>query len=307
MSAGKEHSTTPVIAADLCERRVLFGVDLKTLRETQNLSTQEVAEKTRINIEYIEAMEKGDLERLPGRVFGRGFVAALLKNYSTAKGDYIDRYDALWENDGIHRSISDSTKRRLGSNSSQSVATYFSSKKGFRPLPVVLGLCLLVGLAGAVYLVSKKGGAYFSRFISSQKASETTSAVSAKEVTPPAVKKTEDVSVAALPSAATVADEQEQPKETVTNHIVINGQQRLSITVLEPVKIKFESDNGKPVIKDFVEGTYDYSFETSADLLIYDAAAVKISFNGNPLGSLGNKGRIRRIGFRADAPDQKSF
>ncbi len=174
-------------------------------------------------------------------------------------------------------------------------------------MPVVLGLCLLVGLAGAVYLVSKKGGAYFSRFISSQKASETTSAVSAKEVTPPAVKKTEDVSVAALPSAATVADEQEQPKETVTNHIVINGQQRLSITVLEPVKIKFESDNGKPVIKDFVEGTYDYSFETSADLLIYDAAAVKISFNGNPLGSLGNKGRIRRIGFRADAPDQKSF
>ncbi len=96
MSAGKEHSTTPVIAADLCERRVLFGVDLKTLRETQNLSTQEVAEKTRINIEYIEAMEKGDLERLPGRVFGRGFVAALLNNYSTEKGDYIDRYDALW-------------------------------------------------------------------------------------------------------------------------------------------------------------------------------------------------------------------
>lgn len=307
MSAGKEHSTTSVIAADLCERRVLFGVDLKNLRESQNLTAQEVAEKTRINMNYIESLEKGEFERLPGKVFGRGFVAALLKHYSTAQGDFVVRYDALWENDGIQNSISDSTKRRLGSNSSQSVSTYFSSKKGFRPLPVVIGLCLLVGLAGAAYIVSKKGGAYFSRFISSEKSTETTAAKQ-KEASPVvATNKTTEAPASVSPSAGSVADEEKTPKETITNRIVIDGQQRLSITVLEPVKIKFESDNGKPVVKDFVAGTYDYSFETSADLLIYDAAAVKISFNGNPLGSLGNKGRIRRIGFRADGPDSKSF
>ena len=307
MSAGKENPPTSVIAADLSERRALFGVDLKNLRESLNLTTQEVAEKTRINIDYIESLEKGNFEHLPGRVFGRGFVAALLKNYSAAPADYSVRYDSLWENDGIHNSISDSTKRRLGSNSSQSVSTYFSSKKGIRPLPMVIGLCLLVGLAGAAYFVSKKGGAYFSRFISSEKSSESTSDAKQKDATPVAAAKAPEAAVAVLPNAETEENDLRNPKDIVTNHIVINGQQRLSITVLEPVKIKIESDNGKAVVKDFIVGTYDYSFETSADLLIYDAAAVKISFNGNPLGSLGNKGRIRRIGFRADGPDSKSF
>ncbi len=306
MSAGKENSTMSVITADLCERRIFFGVDLKNLRESKNLTTQEVAEKTRININYIGSLENGDFEHLPGRVFGRGFVAALLKNYNATQGDFIVRYDGLWENDGIHNSISDSTKRRLGSNSSQSVSTYLSSKKGLRPLPVVIGLCLLLGLAGASYIVSKKGGAYFSRFIASEKSSVTTE-VKQKGASPVVATSATEAPVIVVPIKETVEDEQKAPVEALTNRIVIEGRQRLSITVLEPVKIKFESDNGKPVVKDFVEGTYDYNFETSADLLIYDAAAVKISFNGNLLGSLGNKGRIRRIGFRADGPDAKSF
>jgi cytoskeletal protein RodZ len=307
LSAGKENPTTTVIANDLCERRVLFGIDLKKLRESQNLSTFEVAEKTRINIEYIECLEQGKFERLPGKLFGRGFITALLKHYSSAQGDYLTRYDELWENDGIHRSISDSTKRRLGSNSSQSVTTYFSSKKLAHPAQFILGLLLLVGLAGAAYFISKKGGSYFSSFISSQKSSETTSEIKAKSVTPAPILKAPEATVAALPTTDISSDGEIAVQPPVTNRVVIEGQQRLSITVLEPVKIKIESDDGKPVIKDFVEGTYDYSFETSADLLIYDAAAVKISFNGNPLGSLGNKGRIRRIGFRADGPDQKTF
>jgi cytoskeletal protein RodZ len=306
LSAGKENTTTTVITADLCERRGLFGVDLKKMRESQNLTLQEVADKTRINIGYIESLEKGDFEHLPGRVFGRGFVAALLKHYSSAQSDFIVRYDDLWENDGIHNSISDSTKRRLGNNSSKSVTSYFSTKKGLRPLPVVIGFCLLIGLAGAAYVVSKKGGTYFSRFKSSEKSSQT-SELKQKDAAPVAATNAAEASVVVSPSVEKVENTEKAPKEALKNRIVINGQQRLSITVLEPVKIKFESDSGKPVVKDFVEGTYDYSFETSADLLIYDAAAVKISFNGNQLGSLGNKGRIRRIGFRADGPESKSF
>lgn len=306
MSAGNENSTTSVISTDLCERRALFGIDLKKLRESQNLTTQEVADKTRISIGYIESLEKGEFERLPGRVFGRGFVAALLKHYGSPQGDFNVRYDELWENDGIHNSISDSTKRRLGSNSSRSVSIYFSSKKGRRPLAVMTLLCVLGGLVGTVYFVSKRGEPYFSSLVSKEKSLET-SDLKKNEVAPVPATETTEAPVVVSPSAETVDEVQSVPTETVKNRIVLNGRQRLSITVLEPVRIKFETDNGKPVINDFVAGTYDYTFETRADLLIYDAAAVKINFNGNQLGSLGNKGRIRRIGFRADAPDAKSF
>jgi len=305
LSAGKENSIPSVKANDLCERRELFGDDLKNLRELQNLSTIEVAEKTRINIEYIECLESGNFERLPGRLFGRGFVAALLKHYLSAQADYLVRYDDLWENDGIHRSISDSTKKRLGSNSSPSVASYFSSKKGIRPLHLLAGVCLLAGMVGAAYIVSKKGTTYFSPMLLSQAPLKSSLNVRSEVENPAPTPKATASESATLPVKTSTNPEKVKPIEK--NHIVLSGQQRLTIIVLEPVKIRIESDSGKPLVKEFVEGTYDYSFETSADLLIYDAAAVKLSFNGNQLGSLGNKGRIRRIGFRADGPTQKPF
>ena len=53
-----------------------FGEELKRERELRGIGLREVAEATKVNIRYLEAMERDDFQHLPGGVFNRGFVRA---------------------------------------------------------------------------------------------------------------------------------------------------------------------------------------------------------------------------------------
>ena len=53
-----------------------FGEDLKRERELRKIPLREISESTKINLRYLEALERNDFEHLPGGVFARGFVRA---------------------------------------------------------------------------------------------------------------------------------------------------------------------------------------------------------------------------------------
>lgn len=53
-----------------------FGAELRRERELREITLREVAEATKINLRYLEALEQNDFEHLPGGVFNRGFVRA---------------------------------------------------------------------------------------------------------------------------------------------------------------------------------------------------------------------------------------
>lgn len=53
-----------------------FGEELRRERELRQISLREVAEATKINLRYLQAMEGNDFADLPGGVFNRGFVRA---------------------------------------------------------------------------------------------------------------------------------------------------------------------------------------------------------------------------------------
>jgi len=53
-----------------------FGEELRRERELRRITLREVAETTKINLRYLEALENNDFEHLPGGVFNRGFVRA---------------------------------------------------------------------------------------------------------------------------------------------------------------------------------------------------------------------------------------
>lgn len=319
MSDEKEKCSSAVKIDDLCERRSLFGSELKSLRSGRGLTIAEVAEKTRINPEFIEALESGKFEILPGRVFGRGFVSALMKHYSAVSIALVTAYDQLWTDDGIQNAISDSTKERLHEKSSESRFGRMTKGSRFRPVHIVITAIIFLVLAGGVLVGYKKGRHYFSRVMNKQaeitvvpvhlesKSDPESSSLSVLPSDQPATE--EAVPAAGLPDQAVESSKVEEatPEAKKISAAGMPGKQVLTITVIDPVKVKIESDKGKPEIKDFAAGVYSFNFESTADLLIYDAAAVRISFNGNPLGPLGTKGRVRRIGFRSDGPVQKSF
>ncbi len=53
-----------------------FGEYLKQMREKQGLSLEDVAEKTKIRYEYLEALENSILEKLPPEIYIRGYIKA---------------------------------------------------------------------------------------------------------------------------------------------------------------------------------------------------------------------------------------
>jgi cytoskeletal protein RodZ len=53
-----------------------FGETLKRERELRQISLREIAEATKINLRYLEALERNDFRHLPGGVFNKGFVRA---------------------------------------------------------------------------------------------------------------------------------------------------------------------------------------------------------------------------------------
>ena len=56
-----------------------FGEQLKKAREAKGITLEEVAEATKIRRKYLEAIEQDEFQVLPGEVYARGFVTAYLK------------------------------------------------------------------------------------------------------------------------------------------------------------------------------------------------------------------------------------
>jgi hypothetical protein len=58
------------------ERGSSFGQELRRERELREIGLREVAEATKINLRYLEALERDDFGHLPEEVYVRGFVRA---------------------------------------------------------------------------------------------------------------------------------------------------------------------------------------------------------------------------------------
>jgi curved DNA-binding protein CbpA len=65
----------PVIR-DLLARDVLAGSDLQSIRETLQVTLEEIAERTNIRIETLQAIEREILDLLPPLVYLKGFLRA---------------------------------------------------------------------------------------------------------------------------------------------------------------------------------------------------------------------------------------
>src|SRR5712691_11492200 len=59
-----------------------FGQMLRETRERQGISLRQIANATKISVGVLEALERNDIAKLPGGIFGRAFV----RNYAIEVG-----------------------------------------------------------------------------------------------------------------------------------------------------------------------------------------------------------------------------
>ncbi|HYS27446.1 MAG TPA: helix-turn-helix domain-containing protein [Vicinamibacterales bacterium] len=51
-----------------------FGSRMRQAREQRGVSLRQIAERTKISVSQLEALERNDISRLPGGIFSRAFV-----------------------------------------------------------------------------------------------------------------------------------------------------------------------------------------------------------------------------------------
>jgi cytoskeleton protein RodZ len=70
-----------------------FGERLKREREMREVSMDELTKATRISARFIEALENENWERLPGGVFGHGFVRTIARYLGLDEEALLGEYD----------------------------------------------------------------------------------------------------------------------------------------------------------------------------------------------------------------------
>src|ERR1700751_2274248 len=70
-----------------------FGERLKRERELREVTPEEVCKSTRIAPRFLEALENEQWNRLPGGVFGRGFVRSIARYLGLSEEDLLSEYD----------------------------------------------------------------------------------------------------------------------------------------------------------------------------------------------------------------------
>jgi cytoskeletal protein RodZ len=109
-----------------------LGTWLREAREAKNLSLSEVEAETRIRGSFIEALEEGDYDALPGEVHVRGF----LRNYALHLGIDADEVRRKYEQEIPQR---------------ESVQ-YAQNESSFQPIDADLGRARGHLIAGLVYI-----------------------------------------------------------------------------------------------------------------------------------------------------------
>jgi cytoskeleton protein RodZ len=70
-----------------------FGERLKRERELREVTVREIASATRIAPKFLEALENEQWEKLPGGVFGRGFVRTIARYLGLSEENLLSEYD----------------------------------------------------------------------------------------------------------------------------------------------------------------------------------------------------------------------
>ena len=73
--------------------RGTFGERLKRERELREVSMDELTKATRISTRFVEALENEDWTRLPGGIFGRGFVRTIARYLGLNEEALLGEYD----------------------------------------------------------------------------------------------------------------------------------------------------------------------------------------------------------------------
>src|SRR6266704_3327043 len=78
-----------------------FGQMLRETRERQGISLRQIANATKISVSVLEALERNDISKLPGGIFGRAFVRSYAIEVGLEPEETIQEFLAQFPHDSV--------------------------------------------------------------------------------------------------------------------------------------------------------------------------------------------------------------
>ncbi len=262
----------------------MLGDRLRSERERQNLTIQDIAKGTSIRALYIEAIENGDYAQLPGTVYAKGFIRNYA-NFLKIDADAVVR-QFMEENHPEEVAAAEEAKQQLAEAEEQNkaeVKAKLATGSEFREQvssPSNRSNNLLIALI--VLLVA--GGAYYLFAMDDTSATKPTKAVTQTAKAPASTKAGQE---------KTEQPQEAQPVKVEGVELVAKFTDRCWTQVVADGKTVYEGtmESGK---------TETWKGKEKVVITAGNAGAVEMKVNGQDMGKAGNAGQVVEKTFTAD-------
>ncbi|RJQ15290.1 MAG: helix-turn-helix domain-containing protein [Nitrospiraceae bacterium] len=247
------------------------GKILKAERERQNKSLEEIAQNQKLNITYLQAVENDDYRSLPAELYARAYLRFFAAELGLDSDLIIGLYEKQMQPADVNKPLP-----AAGKTSSRYRTTLMAAS------------LLLVAVLVSIIAVSKYTG---------RKPVETVTEIKKQEaVVPEKPGPVEDAKETGIGT--------DIKPETVTPPMPTGLSLKISVT--EPSWISVGTDGGET--KEWLMSTgEEISLVASEKFLIKigNAGGTKIIFNGDDLGTLGQRGEVVNLVLPKSADDHR--
>jgi cytoskeleton protein RodZ len=269
-----------------------LGEFLRGERQARGISLQQIAADTRISLKMLQAIEEGDVEKLPAPVLIKGFLRAYAQRVGLDPEEVIIGYQDLIEEVGARQQANEQLHHRKHPK---------SSKKRFFALFLALGL-----LAGLAIMWSRGGYLYRQpktppedKPLSSVEVSQQPAAADAgsvlkdKQLSEEPTKPADQVEAAADTVDETESSQSSVPKppaESLPTPFVVR------VEALEKTWLHVIID-GSREREYLLQPGEQLTWMATADMemLVGNAGGIRLFLNDNPLKPLGESGKVVRL------------
>lgn len=269
-----------------------FGERLRREREMRGITLNEIAESTKISRRHLESLEKEDFDSLPGGIFNKGFVRAYARYLGIDEEQAVADYSAATDEpaqpeDKFPLEVHDQPDPKLNPKRSS--------------LPLILALVALLAVLAVFWARSRSRSAEDTDNAPSPAVPAGSSSAPAAPAPSPSPPRTTPTPppAAAVPQISRPATNNApdiRPSTTKSS----NPERTFLVAVMakEDAWVSLTADGKTVVSRTFSAGEQQLVRAGSRIVLVTgNAGGLDVSFNGKPLGAIGNESQVRTLTF----------
>jgi cytoskeletal protein RodZ len=262
-----------------------FGARLRDARERRGVSLRQIANATKISVGVLEALERNDISRLPGGIFGRGFVRSYAIEVGLDPEATIQDFIAQFPNDSVTAGHPDSDRV----DDHETVESDRRTAGTFLWLMVV-SVPIAAGLLYFATLGRRAVPEPPAAVAAPAPAPEQPAAALAGAATVPGTASAPATATAPAPAAATAAE----PADARRAASAPSGDQlTVTLTAKRPCWVSATVD-GKRAIERLLQAGERQTVTVRREMVLTagDASAIALQFNGADARALGKSGEV---------------